>query len=375
MERVCFGTLQVLLYQAKGQNVRNDPLRDAVFSSFGSDTSVIRDGALSGHLKSGHDNVPDDVIEAARNNDPEDVAENFRNLVIPMINTGKKTALVLAIKHVLNDDQNILTGDSVGWLRGFTKEHVLSASYIDLAYLLASLYRFAILNVNNKDCTDGIAEIDDGYIDRYTGTDGGIHVDETDSILKWDAGEILRPVRRAVITDADIQQDVTDLKALLSKYPRPKNIKVPVIVDDDVELNYVNALYDAYGDAEGRGRLTRSEVDRNRTYKRDFSQQRKCFYAMETIRRSLQDAVLPIEYKEFDEMKDEVNDGIYPHYIKTYDNGFDKLTAVTGFAAGMPITRSLISLLPGWIGSAEKIGMCHMLANDQIITWKEPEDE
>lgn len=64
MERVCFGTLQVLLYQAKGQNVRNDPLRDAVFSSFGSDTSVIRDGALSGHLKSGHDNVPDDVIEA-----------------------------------------------------------------------------------------------------------------------------------------------------------------------------------------------------------------------------------------------------------------------------------------------------------------------
>lgn len=232
---------------------------------------------------------------------------------------------------------------------------------------MASLYRHSILNITNKFCADGIAEITDDYIERYIGVECDIHIDEPDIVLRWDERVIRKPARRQAITYADIQKDVSDLRTILSKYPRPENIKVLVIVDEDVEMNYVNALYDAYGDAEGTDRFTWSEVDRSRKYKRDFSHQRKCFYAMETIRRSLQDTVLSIEYKEFDEMKSEVNEGIYPEYISYHKNGFGWLTAVTKFASGMPITRSQISMLPGWIGPVEKIGMCHMLANEQTI--------
>lgn len=81
----------------------------------------------------------------------------------------------------------------------------------------------------------------------------------------------------------------------------------------------------------------------------------------------MQDALLPIEYKEFDELREEVKEGIYPKLIPMYDNGYLRLSAVTGYAALLPINRSQIALLPGWVGPAEKVGMCHMIANRKEI--------
>ena len=81
-----------------------------------------------------------------------------------------------------------------------------------------------------------------------------------------------------------------------------------------------------------------------------------------------------IEYKEFDEMREEVKEGISPVMIPSYDNGYKRLTAVTSQSALVPITRSQIALLPGWIGAAEKVGMCHMLANRKEIQWVDEDD-
>ena len=67
-------------------------------------------------------------------------------------------------------------------------------------------------------------------------------------------------------------------------------------------------------------------------------------------------------------------EGISPVMIPSYDNGYKRLTAVTSQAALVPITRSQIALLPGWIGAAEKVGMCHMLANRKEIQWVDEDD-
>lgn len=65
MKRLCFGTLMSILYQARNQKVTNNLLCDAIFSSY-AQSIELRDGSLPGHLKSGRDNVPPDVIAAAR---------------------------------------------------------------------------------------------------------------------------------------------------------------------------------------------------------------------------------------------------------------------------------------------------------------------
>lgn len=80
MKKLCFGTLLNLVYQAKGQGVTYKSICDAVFSAYGCADTTNRDSSLPPHLKSGHDNVPPDVIDAARAITYEDAVIAFDKL-------------------------------------------------------------------------------------------------------------------------------------------------------------------------------------------------------------------------------------------------------------------------------------------------------
>lgn len=372
MKRICFGTLFVLMYQARGQGVKSDLLCNAILASFGVDLSY-RDTSLPGHLKNGHAKVPGDIVECVRNCDPKEAVDNFETYVMPMIKDSMRMPLLSAVRDILTDDRSFGPDIPISWLRGYTKAAALSASSIDLTYFLTSLVRFSVLETDNMECVDGIREIPRDFVKSFSGIHNPVDLDETGVIIRWPGGELRTSAVRRHITDDEILSDVDTLKNLLSKYKRSDPLPVPVTIDDS-EMIYVEALYDAYASAEDVPKYTRRDVERHRRYKKDFAYQRKCYYATETIRRSLQDALLPIEYKEFDEMREEVKAGILPKLIPPYDNGYLRLCAVTGQAASVPITRSQIALLPGWIGPAEKVGMCHMLANKEEIQWVDEDD-
>lgn len=372
MKRICFGSLFTLMYQARGQGVKSDPLCNAIFAAFGVDLTY-RDVSLPGHLKNGHDKIPSDIIDDVRTCDPESAVHGFETTVMGLIKDSMRAPLLLAIQAILDEDQTVDSNCQISWLSGYTKEAVLSASSIDFTYLLTSLVRFSILEIDNHECEDGIKEIPNTYVKAFPKSASLVEIDEPGIILKWSEGELKTRATRKYITDDEIKDDVNTLKKMLSKYPKPKQLSVPVQVDE-TEMVYVEALYAAYADAEGVLKYTRRDVERNKRYKKDFAYQRKCYYATETIRRSLQDALLPIEYKEFDEMREEVKEGIYPKLNFPYVDGFQRLAAVTSQAAILPISRSQIALLPGWIGSAEKVGMCHMIVNRKELQWVDEDD-
>lgn len=372
MKRICFGSLFTLMYQSRGQGVKIDPLCSAIFAAFGVDLTCW-DTSLPGHLKNGHAKIPSDIIEAVRACDPESVVHGFESTVMGLIKDSMRVPLLLAIQTILKEDQTIDSDCQISWLREYTKEAVLSTNSIDFTYFLTSLIRFSILEIDNQECKNGIKEIPNKYVNEFPKSASSIKIDEPGIILKWPGGELKTHATRKYITDDEIKDDVDVLKKMLSKYPKPQQLSVPVEVDE-TEMTYVGALYAAYADAEGVPKYTRRDVERNKRYKKDFAYQRKCYYATETIRRSLQDALLPIEYKEFDEMREEVREGIYPKVNFPYANGFQRLASVTSQAAVLPISRSQIALLPGWIGAAEKIGMCHMIVNRKELQWVDEDD-
>lgn len=371
MKRICFGTLFVLMYQAKGQGVTSDPLCEAMLAPFGVDLTYRQ--SLPGHLKNGHKKVPGDIADSVRDTDPEMAVQVLEKSLMPKIKDSLRRPLLLAILKILDDDKTIDNSSPISWLRGYTKERVLSAESIDLTYFFASLIRFSILETDNNECEENIREIPEDFVSGFIKTQTAIQIDEEGIILKYPGGEIKSNVKKGYITDDEIRNDVDALKKMLSKYKRPDPLPVPLKIDN-AEMNYVEALYAAYASAEDVPKYTRRDVDRNKRYKKDFAYQRKCYYATETIRRSLQDALLPIEYKEFDEMREEIKETIYPKLIMPYDNGYLRLSAVTSHASLADIKRSQIALLPGWIGAAEKVGMCHMLANKKEISWVDDDE-
>ena len=99
MKKLCFGTLLNLIYQAKGQNVTYKSICDAVFSVYGCDDTTHRDKSLPSQLKSGHDNVPPDVVDAARNMEYECAVRGFEESVVGLIAVQAPSNLYMLLKR------------------------------------------------------------------------------------------------------------------------------------------------------------------------------------------------------------------------------------------------------------------------------------
>lgn len=163
MKKLCFGTLLNLIYQAKGQNVTYKSICDAVFTAYGCDDTAHRDKSLPSHLKSGHDNVPPDVINAARNIEYEAAVRGFEECVVGLIADANAKQFIYAIKAVLRE--NDISGDTIiGNVPGFEKKSILIADKFIMASLLACLFKYAIVDVSNVDCATNLKDFEKNYL-------------------------------------------------------------------------------------------------------------------------------------------------------------------------------------------------------------------
>ncbi len=171
-----------------------------------------------------------------------------------------------------------------------------------------------------------------------------------------------------------LAEDIQKLQDILSHYPKPVILTPPSDLNDH-EMIYVEELFAAYADAEGMEDFTRDDLDTYIKYKKNFSNQRKRYYAAESIRQSIRDTLLPEEYKNFEELKQETLIGILPVHEQDYKTGYDRLNNVMAHATVINVTKSMLATLPGWIGNNEKMGICHMLVNDREIRWVDDDNE
>lgn len=172
---------------------------------------------------------------------------------------------------------------------------------------------------------------------------------------------------------ASVRQDLETLNTILARYPRPVII-VPPDDLEDIEMIYVQELLAAYADAEDVEVMTREDLDSYKQYKRDFTNNRKYFFAAESIQRSLRDTVLPDEYKDFDSLKTETLDAIEPVKNRYYSNGYERLSKVMEHASLLRLNKSMLTTLPGWIGAREQMGICHMLVNENNFRWVDDDE-
>ena len=163
MKKLCFGTLLNLVYQAKGQGVTYKSICDAVFSAYGCADTTNRDSSLPPHLKSGHDNVPPDVIDAARAITYEDADIAFDRGVVGLIAEANAKQFIYAVKAVLRED-DVPDDMLIGSVAGFEKSAILERNKSIMAPLMASLFRYAIVDVSNADCADSLKSFEKNYL-------------------------------------------------------------------------------------------------------------------------------------------------------------------------------------------------------------------
>ena len=130
-----------------------------------------------------------------------------------------------------------------------------------------------------------------------------------------------------------------------------------------------------YGQISGQEYARPEDLDEKPKLRKNFNRQRKDYYLAETIHRELRDTIRLDEEDGFDLLKDEVCDGVITTCEKSYNSGFDRLTAVMEHATSVPLSNNLQDRMLDWVGPGEKKGVCHMLVNEERLGWMEVDDD
>ena len=268
----------------------------------------------------GSGNIPNGITKhAAKNDIVADAPQYFFNDVIPeLLNPDKAHYTYEELKRVIDADQ-IMTSE---------RKEDLTALYEKGEWhtFLAEAFLYAIVQKNH-------------------------------------------PASGSPIAFASFDASMDQIIKLLGQYA-PERINVPDIMEPD-EQEYVKALLAAYADAEKVPEIKKEDLPEYKKYYRDFERQRKDYFAAESIRRSSRDILNLDDDNEygFKAVKDEVQERVARVYNDDYDNGFEKLKAVTDKAASITLTKAFLARLVGWVGGSEQAGTCHILVNEGEFTW------
>lgn len=134
------------------------------------------------------------------------------------------------------------------------------------------------------------------------------------------------------------------------------------------ELPYINALFEAYAEFLNRKEVTKDDIDTSspKRYKNFFSDQRKAYYAAESIQRSVREVFGDGE-NQFCILKEDAFDGIKETYWRDHENGLLRLLAVLEKITSTTLSKSALTHIINLIGNLEKKGICHILVNDEMI--------
>ncbi|NJE40356.1 hypothetical protein E0K99_03335 [Faecalicoccus pleomorphus] len=156
--------------------------------------------------------------------------------------------------------------------------------------------------------------------------------------------------------------------------PKPQPIKPPSEIATE-ELVYVEELYRVYSEKSNEKCTCEKDLEKHTLLKKNFNAQRKNYYSAETVRRGLRDTMIEGEIDSFENLKDEIYEGVIDVRDREYDLAYDRLNAVMSHVTTVSTSYNLDQKLLGWIGPAEKKGVCHMLVNDHRLSWMEGEED
>lgn len=174
--------------------------------------------------------------------------------------------------------------------------------------------------------------------------------------------------------DTEDEQEIRMFENLVSRHAKPTPDNPPLEIAK-IEMPYVKQLLIAYADAEKVSCIDRSDLEsvpKYEKYKRNFERSRRDFYSADKIRESARDILKLNEKDGFDVVKEEVFDGVVDvwEYYESAD-GFSRMLQVMSKASDVSLTVNTRRRLLEWIGSAEKKGICHILAGENRLWWVE----
>jgi len=176
MMRLCLGTLINILYYNHNNGVKVPSVCLGIGNAYGTDIKDLYDRNSLDKVKSGRNNTPPEIVDAAKTITPDSLINGIKEYVLPLIKESTKEAIILEIRDVLKDDATIDWNTTLGF-SGFTKDNICNSTHLHFADTLAAVLQYAVLEVRNNECQEAIKETGKEYVESFVANPGEIVLD------------------------------------------------------------------------------------------------------------------------------------------------------------------------------------------------------
>lgn len=172
------------------------------------------------------------------------------------------------------------------------------------------------------------------------------------------------------LNDED-QAEIDMFEDILRKHAKPDAKEPPVEIDTSREMGYVSQMLIAFSDVAGMEVKSRKELESFPEYKEDFEDQRRYFYAAETVHEVARDTYRIQDKDGFDKVKKEIKSGVKDDWDLAGTSGpYIRMKKTLSSAVHYNLSANTNRRLLGWISADEKKGVCHVLVNEGELWWK-----
>ena len=190
--------------------------------------------------------------------------------------------------------------------------------------------------------------------------------------IKYFASNYLdyKTISSAQLADIVIAHQTTPshLARFGGSFPERPTVSQPPAEHAPEEACYVGHLLRIYPEKYGQGPVwTVAQVNNHKKAMAHLLRQRQSFYSAESLRVFARDTV---PEDTFTTLKNEIYEGIIETYERDYRDGYERLSHVLEASTQLMITsNALIQVLD----ALDRKGLCHHLANDNVLTWHHEE--
>lgn len=240
---------------------------------------------------------------------------------------------------------------------------------------------------------DNLYDADKDHLQTFLARRGiTVEIDELGSAMQDIMSQIFHGLAKG-IRDVDIQLTIHEPRPSIKNLAENRiyfengkliidgeTIELPIQLDEsqiyEFESGYISALCNAYAEALSRDEVTVDDIPNlPRKYQANFYDQRKAYLSAESIQRSISEVYEDGE-NQFDILKEDAFFGIRTTYYDDYDTGYRRLLEVLKKVSDIQLTKSKLMLIKNLIGNLERLGIVHILVNDETIkSWVDPYEE
>jgi hypothetical protein len=167
MKKLCFGSYATVLTLCKAKSVTQKRLCGTILLSIAPNYDIREDDGTTSDLVRGKKNLSPIVTENAPTVDLRTVADYFKHNILSLLDSNKRSHIVLALKDIVASDDTIEPDTIVERVNGMTKATIAGRNAFVLEDFLAGLFLYTVVNVENRNCQESIREITGEYIQSF----------------------------------------------------------------------------------------------------------------------------------------------------------------------------------------------------------------